>query len=271
MVHNAIELAIQRGWKLFPLIPRSRFATEQDLLRKATSSIEQIEEWQKQYPDCAWALATGEQSGVFVVECSLDLGVHTLRAHSDSEFAPEDTLHILTPKWLSIFFRWPDGGLPKSRRAMLAQGVYVRKEGGYIELPLTGDQTNGGYAFRDPHASIYDAPSWLLNLIHAGFSNCGTADATPFPNDRGFSHIVGMSFTLLNNRWVCNFFRVDDTRMIVKTLYFRSAAAILALAERGGMAMSEANTQWLYSSIRNGEGNLLLTLNGEQYSKLLAA
>jgi hypothetical protein len=33
---------------VFPLIPRSRFATEKQLLSPATSSIEQIDEWKKQ-------------------------------------------------------------------------------------------------------------------------------------------------------------------------------------------------------------------------------
>jgi hypothetical protein len=270
-MQNIIDIVIQRGWKVFPLIPRSRFASEQPLLSQATSSFEQIEEWQKQFLDCPWALATGEHSGVFVVECTLDLGIQTLRAHCDTAFTPMDTLHLLTAKRLAMFFRWPDSGLPASRRAMLAQGVYIRKSGGYIELPLAGDDSYDEYAFSDPNASINDAPSWLLHLIYAGFSKQGPAEVTPFPVSCRFSRLVGLSFSLLNDRWVCDFFSMNDAEMIIKTLYFRSSKTILALAERGGIAMNEANKEWLYRSVDSGKGYILLTLNREQYEKLLAA
>jgi hypothetical protein len=127
---------------VFPLIPRSRFATEKPLLSQAASSIEQIDEWKKQYPDCSWAVATGKHSGVFVVECTLDLGIQTLRAHCDEEFALMDTLQILTANRIAMFFfRWPDAGLLARRRATLAEGVHVRKAGGLIELPLAGDDS----------------------------------------------------------------------------------------------------------------------------------
>jgi hypothetical protein len=126
---------------VFPLIPRSRFATEKPLLSQAASSIEQIDEWKKQYPDCSWAVATGKHSGVFVVECTLDLGIQTLRAHCDDEFAIMDTLQILTANRIAMFFRWPGAGLPASRRATLVQDVHVRKAGGFIELPLAGDHS----------------------------------------------------------------------------------------------------------------------------------
>jgi hypothetical protein len=82
-----------------------------------------------------------EHSGVFVVECTLDLGIQTLRAHCDEEFALMDTLQILTATRIAMFFRWPDAGLPASRRATLAEGVHVRKAGGFIELPLAGDDS----------------------------------------------------------------------------------------------------------------------------------
>ena len=270
-MNNVIDFVIQRAWKVFPLIPRSRFATEQPLLPQATSSIEQIEEWQKQYPDCPWALATGEHSGVFVVECTLDLGIQTLRAHCDSELVLMDTLQILTANRAAMFFRWPDAGLPACRREMLAQGIYIRKSGGYIELPLASEGLHDQYAFIDPSASIKDAPLWLLTLINSGFSKHGPPDVTPSPASDKFTCLVGLVFALRNSRWVCDFFSLDDDGVIVKTLYFRSSNTILTLAERGGIAMNPENKEWLHTSFRKGKGNILLTLTAEQYERLIAA
>jgi hypothetical protein len=268
-MQNAIEHVTQRGWKIFPLIPRSRFATDQPLRSEATSSIAQIEEWKKRYLDCQWALATGEQSGVFVVECSLDLGVQTLRSHCDDEFALMDTLQILTPKRVALIFGWPDAGIPDCRREMLAQGIYVRKSGGYFELPLGGE---GSRAFSDLSASVKQAPPWLLNLVKSGLSNHETAEVCPFPAFSRSTLIVGMAFALVNRRWICDFVLLKDGgASIIKTQYFRSSSTIFAMAERGGVAMNPTNREWICKNIQNGRGNMILNLTREQYQKLLAA
>lgn len=102
---NVINIAIRREWKVFPLIHRSRLATVQPLLSKATSSIEQIEAWQQQFPDFPWAVATGEKSGVFAVEFARDLGIHTMRSHCDDDFNGMDTFQIRTRKQVTVFFR----------------------------------------------------------------------------------------------------------------------------------------------------------------------
>jgi hypothetical protein len=222
------------------------------LLSQATSSIAQIEEWKKQYPDCPWALATGEQSGIFVVECSLELGSQTLRSHYEDEFTLMDTLQILKLKRVALIFCWPDAGIPECRREMLAQGIYVRKSGGYFELPLAGE---GSRAFSHLSGSVKQAPPWLLNLINSGISKHQAAEVTPF---RAFSKstlIVSMVFALVNGRWICDFVLLKDGgASTIKTRYFRSSNTIFALAERGGVAMKPSNREWLRKSIRNGRG-----------------
>jgi hypothetical protein len=103
-------LATQKGWRVFPLVHRSRFAIEQPFLRQATSSVEQIEQWQREYPDCAWALATGPHSNVFALEASHDLGIQALRAHCSEESILENALQIRSQNRIILFFRWPNGG-----------------------------------------------------------------------------------------------------------------------------------------------------------------
>src|ERR1700757_2532142 len=108
-------LAIQKGWRVFPLVHRSRFVPEQPFLHQATSSIEQIEQWQREYPGCAWALATGPHSNVFALDASCDLGVQTLGAHCREESILANALQIRSQNRIILFFRWPNAEFPSSK------------------------------------------------------------------------------------------------------------------------------------------------------------
>jgi Bifunctional DNA primase/polymerase, N-terminal len=268
---NPINAAVRRGWKIFPLIHRSHFATEQPLLSSATSSIEQIEAWQQQFPDCPWAVATGAESGIFAVEFSRDIGIESMRSHCRRDCSGMDTLQIRTPKQVTMFFRWPDPGLPASRREQLVDGIVVRHTGGHTGLPAEAEGANGPLTYCNLTADILDAPRWLLELIHQTFRKQLSNEVLPFPPTETSTRLVGMSFANRDNRWVCDFYSIEGAGMLVKTLLFRSKNAILTLAERGGVAMSAENKEWLDNRIQMGVGIILLTLTSQQYEKLLAA
>jgi hypothetical protein len=270
-MHNAIELAIQRGWKIFPLIHRSRYALEQPLLCQATSSVKQIEAWQQQFPDCPWAVATGEKSGVFAVEFSRDLGIQSMRSRCAGDFAAMDTLQIRTAKQVTMFFGWPEAGLLASRREQIAEGISIRHSGGYAWLPADIGESDGQYTYSNPTESPKDAPGWLLNLIHQTFSKDRPADVIPFPPPGTSTRFIALSFALRDDHWVCDFISMDDGGVIAKTLRFRSSRAVQLLIERGGVSMNAPNRKWFYGSLRNGRGDIILTLTKEQYEKLLAA
>jgi|GEM_PF-5790199 len=271
MMHNAIELAIQRGWRVFPLIHRSRFSMEQPLFAQATTSIEQVDEWHRQFPDCLWAVATGKESGVFAVEFYRDLGIETMRSLCDGDFSAMDTLQIRAAKQVTMFFRWPDNGLPMSRREQIAEGISVRHSGGYAILPAEVEESGGQYIYCDPAELPKEAPGWLLNLIHQMFSNGRSADAIPFPPSITSTHLIALSFANRDSHWVCDFYSIENERELIKTLFFRLSESILTLAQRGGITMNSESKEWLYGRFRAGSGNILLTLTKEQYEKLLAA
>ena len=268
---NEITLALQHGWKIFPLVHRSRFAIEQPLLNQATSSIEQIEEWLKQYPEYHWAVATGESSGVFAVEFTRDLGIQTMRSFCEGDFAAMDTLQTRTANRVMMFFHWPDAGLPMSRREQIAEGITVRHTGGYANLPSESEGSGDLYAYSNLTGAIKEAPAWLLNLINQSFSKSSHATVFSFPHSRVSSHLVGVSFFLRDKLWVCDFYSMKDYGELVKTLPFRFSSSILKLAERGGVAMNTESKEWLNYSFQKGAGTLMLTLTDQQYEKLLAA
>jgi hypothetical protein len=74
-----LSSAAKREWRIFPLLHRNRLATAQPLLHHATSNETQIEQWQTEYPDCSWAVATGSESQVFALTFSIDTAVINMR------------------------------------------------------------------------------------------------------------------------------------------------------------------------------------------------
>lgn len=248
----------------------SPFAIAQPLLHQATSSIAQVEEWITKYPDCRWAVATGAESGVFAAEFSRDRGIQTMRSQCAGDFTAMDTLQIRTAERVTMFFRWPDAGLPVSRRNQIAEGISIRHSGGFADLPIETERSSGDFRYSNLDAPTEDAPAWLLSLIVRSFSKHRVADVIPFPPCKTRSRLVALSFELKNKHWTCHFFSMEEGA-IIKTLTFCSARTIVTLAERGGVVMNVENRAWLNSSLRNGKGNLLLTLTTQQYKKLLAA
>ena len=250
---------------------QSRFAIEQPLLLSATASIDKINHWIEQYPDHSWAVATGTQSNVFAVEASQELGVPILRARSEDDLALNDTLQIRSNNHVSLFFRWPESGLPACRRELITTGVYVRQTGGYVALPSANEGTRHRYAFRDPEASICNAPLWLLNLITSMLGKHKSANLISLANGDEAAVQLGLAFHVRGGRWICKFHSIESGGAIVKTLLFHSGSTILRLAERGGVQMTESNRTRLHRSIQSGKGFLVLTLTRQQYIKLLAA
>ena len=193
-----------------------------------------------------------------------------MRFHCAGDFTAMDTLQIRTADWITMFFRWPEAGLPISRRQQIAEGILLRHSGGFANLPTETERSSFHYKYSNLDAPVEDAPGWLLNLIEQSFSKHRAADVIPFPPCKGNTRLVGVSFTLKDTLWICHFHSIEEGA-IIKILTFRSSNSIVTLAERGGVTMNPDNLQWLNSSMRKGSGSLLLTLTTKQYERLLAA
>jgi hypothetical protein len=111
-MNSDLSLAAQCGWKIFPLLHSSRFAVRQPLLHEATSNEAQIEHWENQYPEYNWAVATGEESGVFAINFSLDTGLATMREFGERDPETWHTLQVRARNELLTFLERPAAGLP---------------------------------------------------------------------------------------------------------------------------------------------------------------
>ena len=69
-MNESIEITLHfaaKGWKLFPQ-DRNKRPLIKDWPNQATDDPEQIQSWAKKFPKANFAVATGERSGVIVLD-----------------------------------------------------------------------------------------------------------------------------------------------------------------------------------------------------------
>jgi hypothetical protein len=159
-----------QGWKVFRLAPGSKvpFAGSRGHL-EATKHTEQIMNWWCTTPGANIGLATGEASGLFVLDADSykDAGRDSLkrliREHGDLPL----TRSVQTPRnGRHYYFRHPPGTTIRDSQEPIAPRVDVRPTGGYVAAPPS---IVGGHAYKVIVASpLADPPGWLVDLILTG-------------------------------------------------------------------------------------------------------
>lgn len=105
-------------------------------VKAATTDMNQIRAWVEQYPDANWALATGEASGVWVLDLdskSDKNGADSLKDWIEQSHARMFETHTVATGGGGWHYYWAGSGF-KNRTNVLA-GVDVRGDGGYVLLP----------------------------------------------------------------------------------------------------------------------------------------
>lgn len=263
--------AVQRGWKIFPLVHSSRFAVRQPLLHHATSNDAQIEHWENENPECNWAVTTGKESQVFALKFSLDTGIETMREFCEHHPGISHTLQMRGPNELLAFLEWPADGLPTYAGAMIAQGARLRGEQDYVPIPGPGLSVNPRYEYVDREAPVLPASECLMDLIRMRGSGQRTPELLAFNPLPIAAQCVLLSFAKQGDRWFCDFYESSGTAKIRETLTYRCSETVVSLAMRGGAIMDSDNRSRLYGGLQVGHGSILLNLTAEQYNKLIAA
>ena len=85
------------GWQVIPLRPRDKLPLLTDWPRKATNDPITVEEWWRRWPDANIGIATGEGSGVFVLDVDpAKDGLETLEQLQDTYGKLPDTVACQT-------------------------------------------------------------------------------------------------------------------------------------------------------------------------------
>ena len=270
-MNSDLSLAVQREWKIFPLLHSSHLATGQPLLNHATSNEAQIEQWEREHPESAWAVAAGSESAVFALNFSLDAGAESMREFGECDPDLSHTLQMRGPNELVTFHEWPACGLLSWARGIVAPGVRLSEEGSYVPIPGPGISADRHYEYIDSEAPALPPSEWLMDLIHADSGGHGGARILAFRPSPDAALCVLLSFERRGERWLCDFYESSGTAKVRKTLAYRSSDKVVTLAIRGGAFMKRNHRSRLYEGIEIGHGSILLNLTSDQYKKLIAA
>ncbi len=138
----------------------------------ATTDLDQIRAWWAKHPRANVGVATGGESGIWVLDVDSGGGAKTLEALTETHGALPDTPRADTPGGGQHFiFRNPaDGRLIKNDTGRkVGHKIDVRGEGGYIVVAPSIHPNGEQYTWdEDSHPlkiEVADAPDWLLDLI----------------------------------------------------------------------------------------------------------
>jgi Bifunctional DNA primase/polymerase, N-terminal/Primase C terminal 1 (PriCT-1) len=134
-------------------------------LKDASGDDRQIEVWATQWPGCNWAVATGPQSGVFVLDVDGERGRASLDG-LESKYGPLPATRISTTgRGEHRWFGYPAGRSIRTSVGKIGRGLDVRGNGGYVLVPPSIHANGAPYKWRDANAPIADAPDWLMELL----------------------------------------------------------------------------------------------------------
>jgi hypothetical protein len=153
--------AMRKGWQFFPA-PSSKQLTvpHANLFHAATNNLQQLRRWARERPN--WALVTGPDSGVFVLEVDGEAGLASLLDLCGDDWSWLDTLRSMAGSKRLISFAWPQGLSQISRGQQFAKGLRIIGEGDWVLIPPSREPHAAQHAYMDPLAEISAAPAYLL-------------------------------------------------------------------------------------------------------------
>lgn len=156
-----------RGWKVFPV--RGKLPATENGFHDATSDdYEKATGWWSGRSDLGVGLATGEASGLWVVDLDGETGRKSLLELQEREGRVTPTVAARTGNGVHLYFSMPAGVDVRNSASKIAPKVDVRGNGGYVVMPPSPHPSGAAYAWvkgRSPDdVALAPAPAWLLAL-----------------------------------------------------------------------------------------------------------
>jgi hypothetical protein len=166
IVEAALAYA-QNGWPVFPLNGKIPFKDSSGL-KDATTDSAQIQVWWTLHPTANIGLATGEKSGIIVLDIDPPEGYFSLKELQATHSPLADTRRSRTAnKGLHYFFVYPNDGNTYRNAVGLSglAGVDIRANGGYVVLPPSKLFGRLSYKWGNPQTPISPLPAWLAAML----------------------------------------------------------------------------------------------------------
>jgi len=138
--------------------------------RGATTDERKIRDWAAQWRGSNWAVATGSESGVFVLDVDGERGRTSLEQLEAQYGTLPVTLTSRTGRadgGVHRWFAWPEGCEVRNSQDKVGDKLDVRGAGGYVIASPSVHQTGSVYEWLDPDVPVANPPQWLLDRIVA--------------------------------------------------------------------------------------------------------
>lgn len=168
---QAVIEAARRGWRLFPVKARGKLPLIAEWPGKASSDAAVLKAWALEYPGCNWGLATGQPSGVFVVDVDGEAGRTSVADLERQGLMLPATLTVTTGRadgGEHRYFRMPSGvDIHNDQSGRIGLHIDARGSGGFVVCPPSTHASGKEYRFTDSNAAIAAAPGWVIERLTA--------------------------------------------------------------------------------------------------------
>jgi hypothetical protein len=181
----ALEYA-ERGWTVIPLhssaahgcscrraeceSPAKHPRTAHGL-KDASRDAETIREWWTRWPDANIGIATGQPSGVFVVDVDGEAGRASVAELKRQGLTFPHTLTVITGRAggeTHFYYRMPPGvDVRNDQSGKIGPHIDARGTGGFVVAAGSTHASGKVYHFVEPSATIADAPAWVIERLTA--------------------------------------------------------------------------------------------------------
>lgn len=152
------------GWPIFPIKAGEKVPLTVRGFKDATTDADRIKTWWERWPNAGIGLATGEPSGVMVLDIDPRNGgnesLETILAKHGP--LPETAECITGGGGRHVYFLH----VPGTRCGKVADGIDRKADGGYVVLPCSLHPSGNTYEWEQSSTpelvGIADAPAWLV-------------------------------------------------------------------------------------------------------------
>jgi len=186
--NRLLEVALdysKRGWRVFPLhsptvdkcscgspVCKSvgKHPRTTNGLKDASTDPAMIRRWWERWPAANVGIATGPESGVFVLDVDGEDGQASLNALVEAMGQLPRTLRAHTGRTgpdgertgFHLYFTWPAQTNLGNSVGRLGKGLDIRAAGGYVVAPPSLHVSGLCYGWAGEASAISDAPDWLI-------------------------------------------------------------------------------------------------------------
>ena len=172
---NRLTIALDAaasGMRVFPQ-DRNKRPCIKEWPERATTDAGQIKGWSKQFPTANFATATGELSGIVILDVDTkngQPGAQSLAA-LEERLGAFETLRVRTPSGGShLYFHYPEGQDVRNSQLQGFPGIEVKGNGGAVTLPGSFYASGAEYVVQTDRI-LAELPDGILELLKNAAKN----------------------------------------------------------------------------------------------------